>query len=249
MLNKKESNKDTIVVYWAPATGYNQQDYGSFFSEAPIPLLKTFPGREKRFVDDNLGYKSCRAMLNLFKNTYVINSPVTSTVKILQDNKHIPDIDDGGSNYWIARENPFENINRVDLDFGYIFFAEEDLVMRQVPPYMHKPKSASSAWMSAGSYDISKWFRPILSTYVLWEGEKEVSVVKGEPAMYLQFETNKRIIFKRFEYTNSMHDIVLESLAFRAKNTIASLDFLYDAFNKSYRNKKVLKLIKENLLD
>jgi hypothetical protein len=71
--------------------------------------------------------------------------------------------------------------------------------MRQVPPYMHKVKASETAWISAGSYDISKWFRPIFPSYILWEGETEVSIVKDEPDTYLQFETNKKIIDRCIE--------------------------------------------------
>jgi hypothetical protein len=67
--------------------------------------------------------------------------------------------------------------------------------------------------------------------------------------MYVQFETDRRIIFKRFEFTNDMIIIVDQLMQLRDRNSIASLNFLYDVFIQSFRNKKVLKLIKENVLD
>jgi hypothetical protein len=245
----KKTNKDPIIVYWSNANGFDMQDYASLFSEKPIPILKTLPEKDAEFANNNFGYRSCRGMLNLFKNTYVINNPVTSTVKVLNTDKQVPDYDDGGNNYWMPKERPIKGSLRMDLDFGYIFFSEEELIMRQVPPYMHKVKASETAWISAGSYDISKWFRPIFPSYILWEGYDQISVIKDEPQMYVQFETNRRIIFKRFEFTNDLYLVVNELMGLRDRNSIASLEFLYDVFIKSYRNKKVLKLIKENILE
>jgi len=238
-------SKDTVTVYWSFFSGVDRQDHASFFSNKPEPLLKTLPEKDSSLVNNNFGYRACRGMLNLHKNTFVSRSPVTSTVKFsLEDT-----IEENGGDYWLSKERPFKDSLRVDLDFGYIYFSEEELTMRQVPPYMHRVKSSETSWMSAGSYDISKWFRPIFPSYVLWDKEKHVSIVEGEPDMYLQFETNKKIIFKRFEFTNEMYVLVNELMNLRDRNSIASLNFLYDVFIRSYRNKKVLKMIKENLLD
>jgi len=245
----KKTDKDPIIVYWSNANGLNMQDYASLFSHKPVEIIKTLPDRDKKFVNNNIGYRSCRGMLNLFKNTYVIKNPVTSTVKLSNTDQRVPDADDGGTNYWLSKERPLDESFRVDLDFGYIFFSEEELIMRQVPPYMHKVKASETAWISAGSYDISKWFRPIFPTFILWEGYNEVSIIKDEPQMYVQFETDRRIIFKRFEFTNDMIIIVDQLMQLRDRNSIASLNFLYDVFIQSFRNKKVLKLIKENVLD
>ena len=244
---KKDSSK-TIVVYWSSASGFNKQDYAALFSHEPVPIVKTLPQRDDEF-DHNIGFISCRAMLNLFKNTYVINNPVTSTAKLYNTDKMVPDCDDGGMGYWSPMEKPFENRLRVDLGFGYIFFAEEDLEIKMLPPFMHKVKSAETSWVAPGAYNIGKWFRPMIPSYMLWENETEVSIVKDEPSFYVQFDTNKKVILKRFEFTNEMQHLINELMWLRDRNSIASLEFLYSVFIKSFRHKKVLKLIKDNLLE
>jgi hypothetical protein len=57
---------------------------------------------------------------------------------------------------WLVQTEVLDNRLRVDLDFGYIFFAEESLEMSMYPPYLHKTKFMKTATVAAGKIQYRK---------------------------------------------------------------------------------------------
>jgi hypothetical protein len=237
---------DTITVYWATWSLPERQHQINFLWKKPETLTKCLPknGSKNRFAN----YHACSAFKNLAKNTLVPIHPVSSNVMLGGDYSS-PHIVSSNMDVWLPKPNALQDRYRVDYDFGWVFFCEEPLVIQQMAPFMHETTAQKTAGMPLGAFDISRWFRPIMTTYLLWENKNTVSVTEGEPVFYLQFQTEKQIIFKQFELTNPLYEIPNSSFIFRRIKPAMSLFELYDRFISSNRKKVVLKHIKENLLD
>jgi hypothetical protein len=223
----------------------------------PEPVLKTLPKPEplpKSWVP--ISYHACKAAQDLFKNTVVFRYPFTETITIegrgesgkgyLESQKLIGN----DPNRWAKRIPSMVDAHTIDSVFGWVFFSEESVKVQQFPPYMHKTEVTKTAYITAGSFDISKWFRPVNLTFQLWPGENSINLVEGEPVVYINFVTDKKVVFKQFHLTEEIKALSSEGLKFRdLKGPLVPLKTLYSAFVKGKRPQRLLKLIKENLLE
>ena len=232
---------DTLTVYWSPFAIPEKITYINLLLDKPEKLLKTLPPTKT----NGSQYISCSSAKELYKNTFVIKSPMSSNVKISSYNNKYS-VDDP-SGIWLPKEDVLDNRIRIDLDFGYVFFAEESVDMAMYPPYLHKTKFMNTASVAAGKFNIAKWFRPISPSFILWENEKTVSIEKDEPLAYLDFETDKKVVLKQFELTKEIDSIMHQNIFYRDLFPFTPLNELYNRFIKSNRHKVLLKLIKQNL--
>ena len=236
-----------IIVYWAYAPLPSKNTYASMMMNPPIPLFKTLPKRASN-EDPLRNYMNCRGLPNLYKNTFLATSPINADISIDVVNEKCWPVGKG-SEFFIEENRPFENMNRIDLDFSYIFFSEESLEISEIPPFMHKTTFSEDAFIASGSFDISKWFRPINASFIFWKDRSQLKLKKGEPLFYFDFKTEKNIVLKQFEFTEEILEIMRGCITYRSNNILSSLQHLYDRFIKSKKNKKLIILIKDNLID
>lgn len=139
----------------------------------------------------------CPGFKNLATKTFVFKNPIESSYKI--ENSKIkplgirPSIDAE-----IVRDESITN----NLMFRYIlpitFFSEEKTVMTVTSPYMHRTPYLQYGAVVPGNYDISSWFRAFNVEINLWENINFFKIEENEPLLYLNFETDKKIKFVRF---------------------------------------------------
>ena len=236
-----------IIVYWAYSPMPNKNTYVSMMSNPPTPLFKTLPKRASN-KDALQNYINCRGLPNLYKNTFLITSPIDANLSVeYVDEKCYPVGE--GQQFFIEETRSFEDMNRIDLDFSYIFFSEESVELAQIPAFIHKTTFSENAFIASGSFDISKWFRPLFPSFIFWKNNSQLQLKKNDPLYYLDFRTDKNVVLKQFEFTEPILEIMAGSLSYRNANPLTSLQHLYDRFASSKKNKKLIKLIKENLID
>ena len=246
MRKKQKTDKDTITVYWGAKTVPQRQTFVNLLWGPPVLLSKTLPlGR----ADGRVGnYRSCIALTNMIQNTYAFIHPLSHSVTISGEDGNLTL--DAELDVWLKREMPLQNRYGIDYDFGWLFFSEESLKIRVTHPYFHNTSAGKTAFLSSGSFDIGKWFRMISMSYILWEGHNTITVTAEEPALYIEFLTDKKVILKQFECTPELNEISTQVVdASNLGMGKKSLEYRYDKFFKANRHKRVLKLIKENLLD
>jgi hypothetical protein len=238
--------KDTVVVYWACHTIEDRSTITNLLWEPPKPLLTTLPSGHGKDQPGN--YRLCAGASSLLKNTFVVINPKTATVTLSGpvDNAQIETTNFGA---WIINNPALKNRYRIDYDFGWVFFSEESLEINVTPPYMHKTSAQETGQLASGRFNIGKWFRPANLTYILWENENTLTLTEGEPAMYFEFLTDKKVVLKQFEMVQELNSItnqVTGSITLSPKETLTQR---YARFIRSNRHKRVLKLIKNNLLE
>jgi hypothetical protein len=209
--------------------------------EAPKPVMQTLPKPAKD------PYQSCRAAHNLFANTFVLTHPQDITAKFSDLQETNPQSSDAR---FVIKSPSVVGAHTVTLETcSWIFFSEEDLEVTMYPPYMHKTVDQDYGYIPAGKFNIARWFRPLNLTYQLWNGITQIKVKSGEPAMYINFDTDKKVILKRFNLSDELYRIGIECSELKRSLPRMHLEMMYNAFTKSSRDKKTLKLIKNNLLD
>jgi hypothetical protein len=236
-------SQGTVTVYWAPLTAPGIQTSINLALTPPVPLRKLLP-TSKTNLD---GYRQCPASTGMWANTYALLHPFTSTVNVVGpiDNPVILDTDNGR---WVGQPNGLDGY-RVDYDYSWIFFCEEDLYIQQTPPFMHNTSDRDGGRIAAGAYNIARWFRPINISYLMWSNSSSITVTQNEPASYVQFHTEKKVILKQFEPNPELFSIVKQVNNHKEVFPLEPLAKLYHRFTRSNRDKLVLKLIKDNLLE
>ena len=217
----------------------------NMISEPPERLMNTLPKLNK--VNNEFNYRACPGTQQATKNIYVVKAPLTSTAKF--SGPYETPIMESSVDCYILK--PSSNIDSyaVVYDFSWIFFAEEPVIMRQTPAYMHNTSLSKSASVVLGEFDISKWFRNVQPDMNLWKNETQITVTADEPLMYLEFLTDRPIVLKQFEMTPEIMNFKEQVIALKKYLLRLSLNDMYARFIRSNRHKRVLNLIKNNLLD
>jgi hypothetical protein len=238
---KKE---DVLVVYWGIFTSEDRQTKMNLMWGPPAKLIDTLPEKNSTIEGS---YKACTGAKNMFTKTYVISHPISATVSI-SGNYDSPNVN-STFNAFVSRPASFKEQYSVDYDFSWLFFSEESVIMKQTPPYLHGTSEKSSATLATAEYDISKWFRPVNPCYLLWKGVTSFTVTKDDPAFYLEFQTTKKVVLKHFEVTSEISQLATEVTSHKNLFPKESLSTLYSRFTRSHRDKRLIKLIKDNLLE
>lgn len=240
------TDDSTITVYWSTHAHPDRQTKVNLTWLPPTPLITTLSTAHES-TQTRGNYRLCSGAQSIFKNTYTLIHPKTSTVLLTGDVSSPTPVSFDGP--WIAHTAALKNRYRVDYDYGWVFFCEESLHIKTTPPYMHNTSDQKSGFVSSGTYDIGKWFRPIFLSYILWEGESSLTVTESHPAIYIEFLTNKKVILKQFEQTPELTSMAVQTGEMVMDFPLKGLDYWYERFQKSHRKSRILKLIKENLLE
>lgn len=198
-------------IYWCPVFNKHSQNYWkntAFFE--PEPLLKDLV----KLKGKDSAYIQCPAFLDFVKNTYVIRSPFDLTVTVERNkdgNKYI-----GIDRY--DREFHQENIlprfddssktTLLTMMTCYLFFTDTSTVIESLPAHMHSTELLKNTIVIPGTFDISKWYRPV-DFSVEWIDESKPLVFKrGDPLFYVKFKTDEKVNLIRTEYTDDLVNAV-----------------------------------------
>jgi hypothetical protein len=231
--------KDKVTVYWAYMSLPERISRTSMLFEPPRPLLSTL------LPDGQHSSRQCYATQKFFKNTFTVNHPLDLDVLVYGEYPNI--IIENNNGILNQRESVYKDKLSLTYDYGWVFFSEESIDISQSPPYMHNTETGKYASMPAGSFDISKWFRPVMPTYTLWEGNT-FKAKAGEPMFYVDFRTDKKVKLQQFELTSDIFNLSQACENFKFVKPFTPLEELYKRFTNGKRDKRLLKLIKENIL-
>jgi hypothetical protein len=242
---------DEIIVYWCPSESIVDQEAFSLLDMKPKPFMSDFLKKRNKdilpYTGDKFGsgYHVCTALHELVDNTYIVNSPVSVDVSLSEEgyvNRNL-----FGHNWFKERGQSFNNSISFDFLLSYALFSEEPLEVSLTPAYMHKNEQSRSGFLSSVKWDISSWFRPFIFIYHLWEGERGMSFVEGEPIGYFHFHTDKKVIFKEFKMTKEIQEQLMACTGHKNVIPWQKMNDLYFRFNRGMKNRVLLE-IKKNLI-
>lgn len=236
-----------IDVYWSPWVSADIYDGMNMVYEDIYPLSRYYNTlMEKRNIHDN--FLKCPAHVNYTKNIYCLPQPFEINAVI--DRDRITDIATNKAsnlNHFYEIKSPsLLDSCTININSSWIFFCEKSLVVESMPAFMHNTGLSKGGFYVPGTFDISKWFRPLDAAIQLWNNTTSISCNRGDPLFYIKFLTDEKINLKRFNLTQDIRNIANGCVQVKRYTTIKNLDKLYQMFTGRGKHKQLLKLIKEN---
>lgn len=236
-------------VYWCvfPTVMIND-------SNQQLPLINYYepsPGYEKiKNIKDteNSGFKMCPSIKEQQKNVFNLKFPFDYELSFTNDTVQSSMYDQ----YFFDSYVKIRSVKDKILSFStyYGFFTEEDLQIQVTGCYLADNDFVNKTVFFPGTYNISKWFRPLECSYYLKRCVDNITIDRGDEYLSVQFLTNEKITLKKFYLTDRLKEIsqsILASKSYKSKS-VYKLSQWYDMFNQSKFRSLILKEIKNNLL-
>ena len=244
-----------ITVYWSADTPNHTVQYDQDGFGDPIPLAKyAFHSQ----MDDSYFWQ-CPSIRDITRNTFVFTAqkdeytaldPVelqqihddnTLTRKGMNPPEFSTDLE---MPVIVARTNSLKN--HVNFNYGrsWDFFADEPLEARFTAPWLPPIAPAPGTIMAPGVFDIGQWFRPFHIEYFVPTTSTSFEFKKDDPFFYVEFMTDRKIIFKRFNIHDSetLVDITRECVDTGVHfKTPYGLPKRYKSFNAKGHRKTILQ--------
>lgn len=229
----------TIDVYWSrAATDIKDFDH----SQLKISSLYS------HIVDDqfrkNAGqYLQCPAATREMQNTFVVTADSDISWQI--DNNKVP-----RTNNHISTVSFHDEIPMIALLSSYlVIFSEHDVIASVLPPYMHHGSHYNeNVKVLPGSYNISKWFRPLHPAFY-HNNPSKVSIKKSQPLFYVKLNTDQKINLIQYKFTPKINKIMYDCLTYKDFEKGKNLSYLYNKWQSHNYTSKLISLIKDNIID
>lgn len=197
----------------------------------------------------------CPSIVDDIKNVFVIKSPMDMKINIdeaqsrVNIEKQTPDF----AQLFLGNPQGKWGLHQVGA-MGYLFFAEKSLMINQLPAYYDNNDYTNKTNTITASFDIGNWFRP--AGKPVFQIKKDVTTIdikEGDALLYIKFNTTEKIKLIEFD------DSEFQRLAERSPeymcgtlkdhdDNIISLKKCYDYFNRFKMKRRIMKLIKRNLI-
>lgn len=248
----------TINVYWTRSNpGISDLAMIGFGSDAmisdmripePEPLLKHMNYQEM------FGpiVSKCPAIVDDLKNIYVIKSPVNLKLHVGRNSIKVENQEMNFTKAFLGEAQGKFGIHQ--LGMGFLFFSEKSLIANQLPAYYDSNSFTENTFAISASFDIGKWFRPAgKPAFIFKPGITELDIKEGDPLIYIKFNTQEKVKLIEFD------DVEFKKLGERSPEWLCSnlkkhstitlsMAKCYDYFENYKMRKRILKLIKNNII-
>jgi hypothetical protein len=244
-------DKDELVVYWSPyypKTAEEKYDWNQIYAE-PTPMLNDLKKYRKDGADRNNSLLHCPAFNDMYSNTWVFENLIDSKFELDKKTNTFAALQEHQIHGMRTLPEFFEGQKVLWLPLSWLFFSEESVNIEVTPPHVHPVVHRSYGSIVPGSYDISKWFRP-MNTEILINKDQTRFHLPAEPIAYIRFNTTRKVVLKRFELTPEIQKIA-ESVADTKLvfGRFKPLSFRYETFRRTRTRDIILPKIKAALLD
>ena len=218
--------------------------------EEPTPFLKHHISNRKT----EASYIKCPAFTDYYKNVFVVKFPYDYSLSYsTKDGKSEIETDFYDQSFF----NNNVLVRSLDKDSGLVslltpqvlYFAEKPLTMTLLAPSMEYNDVNNFCQVIQGEYDIGKHARAVETAMIIPSNEK-ILFKENDVLHYIKFNTDEKVHFKRFYYTQELDDLLIPQGNKRSyTNNSRPLQFWYDIVNKSGVIKKIKKNIKQNVME
>jgi len=184
-----------LNVNWCSyRSDFNMPVGDEFLTIDPVPVFKFYPETA------TTNHRKCPAHQNQFKNTYVVCSPIDIEIEISKaDKENIwcnvvepkglpPEIFNPRFNE--ENDSPYSVFS---LRLNRLVFTPEDpsrnIYIEQLEPVLEWDR-ARDIRVVEGSFNISKWTRPLEATYEQQTKNITVKFKRGQPMYYIRLSTD-----------------------------------------------------------
>jgi hypothetical protein len=256
----KMGKKEDIVVYWAPGIFNVQESSWNALYSDPTPLFQELLSIRDREVKWDANIFLCPAFNKTMKNTFIVKSTIddefnlpTTQLNMIESGQeeYIVDLDIN-SKVQLRRERKsvFSDFFDLAYNMGWILFCEEPLSVTFTAPHMPHYTPMEGAILVPGEMDIGKWFRPYLLDYFVPKTTTKFQVKAGQPLMYININTDRNIVLKRFTMNDTLTSMATEFSKFpRRYGRKLPLEDKYRWAKDTKMLSIVSREIKKNLID
>lgn len=233
-------------VYWSIDHGEMR---GALGVQTPELVLKNKPVSEA-------GYNVCPAFRDYFYNVYAWKSLYTHSLEKSVDGQEYT------SDIYPDQEFFDNNINIRSVNDQVISLRQmtsfvtdsPSLKLSQEHPYFEDNKFTSSCYVIPGTMDIGKYYRRLDFPFHIKKGHNRFAFDEGDIIYYLRFHTPEKINLKQYLMNDKLREYhaMVEELKFSSVSSPSSprpLSFFYDIAKKYNLKSKIMKEIKENLVN
>ena len=170
----------------------------------------------------------CPAFQDYVKNTFVIKSPFDFAISVNRKNNSI-DVEGLpekiGTKFIVNRVNDIGPLSPFAMSVPpvYLFYSNDDIMLESIHPFMEINDSVSNTMLVPGTYNISKWIRPIDFSFEVKDDNKKIRIKRGDVLFYVKFKTNddSKVELKRVSMNEELTNVM--GSCFGVKNIIPNL--------------------------
>jgi hypothetical protein len=203
-----------VTIKWAWNSSEGSSAHGMAIEVAgidPVPALKHISSTRNKNNDDR-HFISCPAFVDFFKNTYYILSPYDEHIVIDRQNGNTIAVNEFSQKMfdtyvlnrgkWIHNSEPYQ----LSLPPRIVFWSDESVVMESFPA-LQSTSVHNNIMPIPGTFNISKWIRPIDFTFEIIDDTKPIIIKRGDPLFCVRFLTENG---ERVELERTLQDERLE---------------------------------------
>jgi hypothetical protein len=221
-----------VEVFWSPY--YNKIAYNE--TESDIVFTKPKPFFPMLLEARNgMPYLKCPAVAKEFQNDFVVCAPYDLTFTFDDDAKTISTDKYGQIFYDTMISGGWKNLPQglpplVQTPPRYIMYSFDDVEIELTDLPIISSKFSSNIKMVRGTYNISKWYRPLEAAFEVIDPSKPVVMEAGEPLCLLRFRTPNNVAVKltRVDITPELESRIRACLGVKLKRSGLRLEQLYE---------------------
>jgi len=215
MRAKKRDISNTVTVYWSPGRfSLEEESWNMLYSE-PTPVINDV--FENTYKDAEI--RKCPGTRAALKNVFTVKANHKENIHFPENYlERINNISektfplDIPSTLQIHKQRSSEYPNRVNLvyNMSWYFFASEPLEAKMTSPYYPPQTPTPGSAVFPGEFNIGLWYRPFNLEYSIPFNAKSFQIKPNDDLFYLEFKTDKKIVFQRYNNSKSLDSLAAE---------------------------------------
>lgn len=217
---------------------------------------------EKLNMNDHIKGKGkfCPALVNIFKNTYVIRSPFDLDLRIKKREDTelwwVEVLPESSLNPEYFNDifviHPFKDQNNknwpmMQMNLPFTFISDDDVYIEAIAPLLEYNQLPGI--IMGGTYSIYDWHRPINWGFEWRDTTKDIHIKRGQPLMYIRFnprDRNDTVTLKEVPITEDLKEALGCD---QTKKVMINMSDVLMKYNREHRKKRLIKSHIKYILD
>lgn len=201
------------TVYWAPWNHSVETNMAQILFSEPISVLKDIGEIHK-----GNNFFQCPAVTDYCKNTYAIKSELDIELSYNKDtgwvSSSIPSQAFFDEFVFVEPKMDWVKTVRITLPSRHVFYSDDDIQAELIPAYLQGSRVPENINVVPGTFNISKWIRPLECSGIILDLDKPIKIKKGDVLYYVRFipKTDSKITLERVALTEDIKQITFACL-------------------------------------
>ena len=209
-----------------------------------FPLISVLSDLKKIGFDKL--YLQCPAVADHLKNTFAVRAPFNFDIKINPKSK-FPLTPPPGKREKITITPRNIDQHLYNMHYGLFPFSSTSIELTQLPANYHINDFTRNTTILGGKFNINKWYRPLIPTFILHKPEIRIS--RGDVLYYIKINSNKKVNLKSYSLTPELRELSKKCLRLKKYQLGLGLKTMYKLFTNNMLDKKILKEINQNIIN